>query len=206
MLTTEPNLFVLTAFFAEKSIFSSVLYVFFSYYRVGQAPLGGYRFRDLCDAWMMEGSSSDDNEQSCKQSLDGVYFALCGLGDSKFTTFFQNPTRINEAMLKVGAQRAGPIGKADASGMGNDSQQLVIERWMQGIWKHLAEVVAKEPLAEDKLREMQEQTVAICRKINPDFLPEPKKSSLLSPMLLLLAVLVALGAVAAYFYMNDVQS
>ena len=57
-----------------------------SSYGVGQAPLGSWRFRELCDAWtglQKEGKVS-------KSLLEGVHYALCGLGDSKYTTYFRS--------------------------------------------------------------------------------------------------------------------
>ena len=56
--------------------------------------MGGYRYRDLMDAWKERNASNE--------LLKGVQFALCGLGDSSYTTFFQNPTTIDEVMQQVG--------------------------------------------------------------------------------------------------------
>ena len=174
----------------ERAAWTRLVVIVVSSYGVGQAPLGAYRFRELCDAWA-EDKSND-------AILNGVYFAMCGLGDSKYTTFFQNPTKINETLLQVGAQRVGPLGQADASGTGDQAQLEVIDRWCKGIWPHLSKVVVKEPLSEERLNEMQEQTVALCRKINPDFLPPESKYSPEQLMSVGLAVLVALLAIAYY--------
>jgi len=175
----------------ERAAWTRLIVICVSSYGVGQAPLGGYRFRELCDAWA-------EDPEAHKGILDGLYFALCGLGDSKYTTFFQNPTKINETLLQVGAKRAGPLGKADASGTGDQAQTEVVEKWIQGIWPHLAQVVVKEPLSSERLNEMQQKTVELCRKINPDF-PEPKHSTetLIS---VALALLVAIIAVGYYIY------
>ena len=173
----------------ERCKWTRLMVIITSSYGVGQAPLGCYRFRDLSDAWMDE-----YNVQKHEKVLKGLYFAMCGLGDSKYPTFFQNPKTINDALNLVGAERVGPLGKADASGTGNDIQQKVIERWMDGIWPHLAKVVVKEPLPPERLEEMQRSTVKLCQKINPDFMPEEKpKFSLAIPILVLLL------AVAAYY-------
>ena len=181
-----------------------------SSYGVGQAPLGGYRFRELCDAWYETYSSTNDENKDDKNHkkdttiilpsasiLKGFSFCLCGLGDSKYTTFFRNPTRINEALQLVGATRAGPLGKCDASGTGDDEQQASIKRWMDGIWPHVAKVVAQPPLTEEQLASAQQATVDLCRQINPDFLPAPKKQYNL------IAVLLVLVAVIAAFYLQS---
>jgi len=172
----------------ERAAWTRLIVIVVSSYGVGQAPLGAYRFRELCDAWA---------ESKSKNILSGVHFALCGLGDSKYTTFFQNPTKINDTLLQVGAERVGPLGKADASGTGAEAQMEVIDKWIKEIWPHLAQVVVKEPLSNERLDEMQQQTVALCRKINPDFLPGPKFNTE-TIMSVGLAVLVALLAIAYY--------
>lgn len=160
-----------------------------SSYGVGQAPLGCYRFRELCDAWL------EQSEDKNVKVLDGLHYALCGLGDSKYTTFFRNPTTIDNALQRVGATRVGELGKADASGVGDNIQSKVIDRWIDGIWPHLAKVVAQEPLPSGRLEQMQKETVALCRKINPEFMPTETKG----PNVLLVAVLVALFAIIGYF-------
>lgn len=173
----------------ERAAWTRLVVIVVSSYGVGQAPLGAYRFRELCDAW---------SAAKAKNVLNGVHFALCGLGDSKYTTFFQNPTRINEALLQVGAQRVGPLGKADASGTG-DAQLDVIDEWIQGIWPYLASVVVKEPLSSQRLTEMQQETIEVCRIINPDFLPERKSDATLFFPLSMAAV-AAIVAAAYYYY------
>ena len=175
----------------ERAKWTRLIVIVVSSYGVGQAPLGGYRFRDLCDAWLEEEKS---------QKLDGVHFALCGLGDSKFTTFFRNPTKINDALHHVGAKRVGPLGKADASGKGADAQNLVIDRWVDEIWPFLASVAAKDPLSLEVLQQIQQHTVELCRKINPDFLPTPTSSQ---PTTLLVSLTVGLLAVVfGYYYLH----
>lgn len=192
VITVKPMHMQLDDFLElEKAAWTRLVVIVVSSYGVGQAPLGAYRFRELCDAWA---------ENKDRNILDGVYFAMCGLGDSKYTTFFQNPTKFNETMIQVGAKRVGPLGKADASGTGKDAQLEVIERWMDGIWPYLAEAVAKEPLPEERLEQMQNQTITLCRKINPDLFPETSMSS--QRMILLISVLVAILSAVAYVYVN----
>ena len=173
----------------ERAAWTRLVVIVVSSYGVGQAPLGAYRFRELCDAW---------SAAKAKNILNGVHFAMCGLGDSKYTTFFQNPTRINEALLQVGAQRVGPLCKADASGTG-DAQLDVIDEWIQGIWPYLASIVVKEPLSSQRLTEMQQETIEVCRIINPDFLPERKSDATLFFPLSMAAV-AAIVAAAYYYY------
>jgi sulfite reductase alpha subunit-like flavoprotein len=171
----------------ERAQWTRLIVIITSSYGVGQAPLGCYRFRELCDAWASEKNS---------KLLDGLQFALCGLGDSKFTTYFENPTKINESLHLVGAKRVGPLGKADASGRDEHAQNLVIERWIEGIWPFLAKVVAQEQIPANRLEEMQKVTVELCQKINPDFLPERELQQLpfLGPLI------VALLAIAMGYY------
>jgi MioC protein len=181
---------------APAAAWTRLVVIVVSSYGVGSAPLGGYRFRELCDAWAAAG----ETDKTVATILDGVHFALCGLGDSKYTTYFQNPTRIDEALRRVGAKRVGPLGQADASGTGSEAQQEVIERWTNGIWPHLAEVIVKVPLPRERLEEMQRTTVAYCRQINPDFSPEPKSNR--QVLLLVVSVAVALLSAAAFYYLQ----
>jgi sulfite reductase alpha subunit-like flavoprotein len=162
-----------------------------SSYGVGSAPLGAYRFRELCDAWSNLYGDKNDNPKI----LDGCQFAMCGLGDSKFPTFFENPTKMNESLMLVGAKRVGPLGKADASGTGKEVQANVIDRWMDGIWPELATVVAMKPLPEVQLKEMQNCTVELMKKINPDFMPE--KSSNTAFIIIIVSFLIGIVAVLA---------
>jgi sulfite reductase alpha subunit-like flavoprotein len=178
-VTVQPTHMQLDDFLEiDHAKWTRLVVIFVSSYGVGSAPLGAYRFRELCDAWI---------ETESETILEGVSFALCGLGDSKFTTFFENPTAMNKALEQVGAKRVGDLGKADASGTGDHAQNKVTERWTEAIWPHIAKVVASPPLADEQLQEMQRKTVELCRKINPDFMPEPKSNN---------SSLVAAGGVA----------
>jgi sulfite reductase alpha subunit-like flavoprotein len=172
----------------DRAKWTRLIVIVVSSYGVGQAPLGSYRFRELCEAWLNKYDKTDN-----PKILDGVHFAMCGLGDSKFATFFHNPTKINEGLMLVGAKRVGPLGKADASG--KEVQTEVINRWMDGIWSELATVVAKKPLSEEQLEEMQNVTVALMKQINPDFMPE--KSSNTAFFVTIVSLLVAIVAILA---------
>lgn len=183
----------------ERAAWTRLVVIVVSSYGVGSAPLGAYRFRELCDAW-----AAAEQDDDSKKLLDGVYFAMCGLGDSKYTTFFENPTAIDQTLRQVGATRVGPLGKADASGTGSEAQLEVIDRWMDGIWPHLAHVVSKEPLSTERLEEMQRKTVALCRKINPDFLPESRYNP--PSMMLLISIAVSIFAILAYFLLSQTEA
>ena len=172
----------------ERAAWTPHTVLFTSSYGVGQAPLGGVRFRELCDAWMKEREDS--------KYLHGLSFALCGLGDSKYTTYFQNPTRIDTALQRMGAVRLGPLGKCDASGTGEDEQIKVIARWMDGIWPYLAKAINAPPCDPSQLTAAQASTAALCRQINPDF--EQKKKSPYS----LLSIVLVVTAVLVNFYRN----
>jgi len=167
----------------EKAAWTRIIIIFVSSYGVGQAPLGCYRFRDLCEVWLKQNKENAGNNNNTDPALmlllQGVQFCLCGLGDSRYTTFFQNPKTIHEALLHVGANRIGPVGKADANTTTtttttttNESQADVIEQWKASIWQPLAEVVVSEPLVNsEQLKKMQLETIRLCIQINPDFEP-----------------------------------
>lgn len=169
-----------------------------SSYGVGQAPLGCYRFRDLCDYFLQQTTPSK-NDPTTRHLLDGVSYALCGLGDSKYTTFFKNPTIIDKALTSVGAKRIAILGKADASGKqhepltnavkrqqlddGTIPQSAVIQAWMEQLWPALATAIDKycqqkqDQQPEDvqkttfRFKHMQLETIRVCTNINPDYQP-----------------------------------
>lgn len=172
--------------------FTRYLVIFVSSYGHGGPPLGGYRFRDLCDHWLEdeeEASEATKNQDTASTSspsqpklLNGVQYALCGLGDSKYMTFFQNPTVTDRALTHMGAQRIGPIGKADAwAKAGKPSQETVIAEWIAGIWAPLEDAMnatKDDTTASMDWRHMQLETLRACQKINPDFVwPEEFQDS-----------------------------
>lgn len=181
----------------QKADWTRTMVIIVSSYGIGQAPLGSYRFRDLCDAW---------KERKTENVLNGVQFAMCGLGDSSYTTFFRNPTTIHEAMLQVGAQRVGPLGKADAKKTGNDSQANVIANWKNQVWEPLAQAISKPPLDKEKLQEMQDKTIELCCEINPDFEPPAGKGSANGLNLsLIVPVAVVLLAILAFAFKDTLM-
>ena len=182
--------------------------IFVSSYGVGQAPLGCYRFRDLCDAWLEDtDGGGGGGADSSSRPLEGISYAMCGLGDSKYTTFFKNPSTIDRALTAAGACRVGPLGRADASGeIGTDQEQArVIEDWIDGIWPHVAQVLASEwkPTSE-RMAEIQNSTIGTCKRINPEFLDddddenEGGKKTL--PTNVLVPLMVAAVAAIVYYY------
>lgn len=171
----------------EKCKWTQCMVIITSSYGVGQAPLGCYRFRELCDAWHQQ-YTDDPNKPKL---LEGLTYFLCGLGDSKYTTFFRNPTRIDEAMKMAGAKRVGPLGKADASG----EQLKAIDSWMDEVLPLIEKVAAEPALPQEQLQAMQDEAVALCRQINPDFLPDGDRHHEKfpwSPMVAVLAIVLYL--------------
>lgn len=149
----------------EQAKWPRLVVIITSSYGVGQAPLGCYKFRAMCD---------EIGKRKLSGMLDGVSYAMCGLGDSKYTTFFQNPSTINASLLAAGAWRAGLLGKADASGEGEDEQGKVIQRWVDGTWSKLARVLAEDPPEPEKLQNAQKKTLELCEEIFDDFAPAKK--------------------------------
>lgn len=203
-VTVVPHCMQLDDFLElERAAWTRLTVIFTSSYGVGQAPLGGYRFRELCDAWYNHQATTNDDKSSSSFSsstkvLDGFYFCLCGLGDSKYTTYFQNPTRIDQALRMVGAQRVGPLGQCDASGTGDDEQGRKITRWIENIWPHLAAVVVQAPLSTHQLQRAQKDTVELCRQINPDFIvsseTDHNKTNISMWMVLVVVIIAILAA------------
>lgn len=137
-----------------------------SSYGVGQAPMGAWKFREICDL-ILESSSSDGT------TLKGLKYALLGLGDSKYTTFFMNPTVISSGMDKAGAERVGRLGKADASGKGDKNQLKVIEEWSRDIIPELKRVAVElEAMSDEQWAMKGEEVVSaitsfhvLCRQV-----------------------------------------
>jgi sulfite reductase alpha subunit-like flavoprotein len=147
--------------------FTRYMVIFVSSYGHGGPPLGGYRFRDLCDYWLEQSVPVEANPPL----LSGLHYALCGLGDSKYPTFFQNPTVTDQALQKMGASRVGPLGQADAAA--SVSQETVMTEWMAGIWAPLEEAMAANDTAAVDWRRVQLETMRTCQKINPDWVWPP---------------------------------
>merc|ERR1712238_329721 len=74
-------------------------------------------------------------------------------------------TVINEALLSAGAVRLGDLGKADAKGKGENSQDVVIFQWIDSIWDPLKEALKKDlyvsNIAQEKLLKAQKDTLKV---------------------------------------------
>jgi sulfite reductase alpha subunit-like flavoprotein len=184
----------------EKGKWTRLVVIVTSSYGAGQAPIGCHRFREFCDALLLPGETNQSRDGSM---LASVSYALLGLGDSKYTTYFQNPTTIDTALKQVGATRVGDIGKADASGLGNDEQLKVIDRWIESIWPHLQKVLLQKQDPQS-LTTAHTQTTELCTEIIPDYQAEEKpknKDTFTTTMILPIAV--ALVASAYYYYLHN---
>jgi sulfite reductase alpha subunit-like flavoprotein len=164
----------------HHAAFTKCIVIFVSSYGVGQAPLGAYRFRELCDFWAQhqpqDEHSSSSSLSSSTKALQGLQYAICGLGDSTYTTKFVNPTRIDRGLTAAGAQRIGELAKADAHGTGEQSQDATIAQWMQEIWLPLAHQLTKDVDPElVNTQKMQEATIPLLIQLDPDYKP-PKES------------------------------
>lgn len=148
--------------------FTKVIVIFVSSYGVGQAPLGAYRFREVCDAF-------SDDADTYKDALKGLKYAICGLGDSSYPTKFKNPTCIDEGLTAAGATRIGEMAQADADGIREKGQDRTIRRWVDEIWIPLA----KEICSDDKVdtKAMQANTIPLLMKLDPDYTPPKEVSS-----------------------------
>lgn len=143
----------------ERAPWTRVVVIVTSSYGVGGAPLGGYRFRALCDHVL-------DHPDECANLLKGVSYALLGLGDSGYTTFFENPTTFDRALRAAGAVRFGALGKADAAGEGEAEQSRVVQRWKDSLWEPLREVARSgAPLAAGRAAEMRTATTTLTDRL-----------------------------------------
>ena len=162
----------------EHAQWTRLVIIVCSSYGVGEAPIGARKFREMCDTILERyGYDGNDNNVATKDNnnsrgnkilLSGVKYALLGLGDSRYTTFFRNPTTIDNALSTAGATRVGVLGKADASGKGEMEQSKVIERWINSIWADLQKVIDEPitPEEEKKLKKAHEQTWKMCLELS----------------------------------------
>ena len=192
----------------EHAKWTRLVVIVCSSYGVGQAPLGARKFRDVCDAILEKEDDNDNNNRKSNKFLEGVTFALLGLGDSHYTTFFQNPSTIHKALTTAGAVRVGELGKADASGTGIDEQSKVIDRWIAAIWDDLNKVVSvstttttKSPQEEEVLGVATAETWKICMELFPEWKP---KSGLVGLVTSVLGVFVGgvVFAVGVNYYLD----
>lgn len=208
-------------------IMSPLFVIITSSYGVGQAPLGCLKFREVCDYIL-----SNDNNSTTTSTEDlwkGCHYAMLGLGDSKYTTFFLNPTALDGALSKAGAVRVGTLGKADASGekVNGITQAKVIEDWCVNIIDDLKLVLKEREMKfsnnssvgdddddgnseEEKekkcLREMKEKTMKICSEIFEDWEDASEENNTqkkASWNLVLIGLIPVLIAIFVAFFMQQ---
>lgn len=166
----------------EHGKWTRLVIIVCSSYGVGQAPIGARKFREFCDDLLDRKKRGEEwgvnkggsGASTATSMLGGISFALLGLGDSHYTTYFRNPTVIHDALTAYGATLIGEIGKADASGTGNLEQSKVIERWIEGIWETLDGALEMEMPDMDFLDKAREGTWEVCLDIFPDWKPARK--------------------------------
>lgn len=145
----------------QRAPWVPLIVIICSSYGVGQAPIGAWKFREMCD--LINSTKSET------KAFAGVTYAMMGLGDSKYTTFFNNPKAIDSAMTKAGALRVGELCKADAS----KDQQTIIEKWSRSILDELKQEIQKIEsysddewkLVKDNMRTVRANTHDLCRQI-----------------------------------------
>jgi sulfite reductase alpha subunit-like flavoprotein len=157
-----------------------VLVIFVSSYGVGQAPIGAHLFRTVCERFV---------ELQDSTLLHGLSYAICGLGDSTYTTYLKNPTTIDSGLQAAGAQRIGALGQADAHQRGEQAQDKVIQTWMETIWSPLMEAIALANMVSSSTTTtsitttptstppvvdygaMQRRMIELLREVDPDYKP-----------------------------------
>ena len=111
--------------------------IFVSSFGEGGPPSGAKEFRQQCEDWFY---MFPVDQPYFDKPLDGVQFALCGLGDSTFEdTHLRNPQKICKGLLAGGATLiGGEMGTADAAA-GKEEQQQAIKDWTDAIVPKLLE-------------------------------------------------------------------
>ena len=181
----------------KHAAFTKVIVIFVSSYGVGQAPLGSYRFREVAEELLKKGNSDDGS----KAPLQGLKYAICGLGDSNYTTYLKNPTTINAGLEAAGATRIGEMGKGDASVLGENAQGKVVARWSHEILKPLAKEIASSETPD--LKSMQEHVIKLLVKLDPDYEPPASTQIRRSSSSLAMAAAAGVAAVATTMaYLN----
>ena len=128
-----------------------------------------------------------------------IQYAICGLGDSKYTTYMNNPTVIDTTFRDyLHATPLCPMGRADASSSSSQSksnhetqpkveQADVIAEWVKQLWDPLSTVVyTTKPdhpttttatttttitIEQQQLQHVQQQLIQLCQEIIPDYHP-----------------------------------
>ena len=126
--------------FLKDPVWAPWVVIFVSSFGSGGGPRNGRQFRRKCDAWKQAHQDNPD----LPKPLEGMHFAICGLGDSSYKTYMENPIVVTETLELLGAELVGNRGKADSAD-GEASQQKTIDEWMESMWEPLREVLSKEP-------------------------------------------------------------
>lgn len=85
------------------------------------------------------------------QLLANLSFTVLGLGDTNYENFCATGKRVDRALSKLGAQRFYDRGDAD-DGVG---LELVVEPWIEGLWKALKDMVEKEQCHDEDVLESE---------------------------------------------------
>jgi len=184
----------------HHAAFSKILVIFVSSYGVGQAPIGAYKFRSFADELLSLVKTNEGGDYA--SLLKGLRYAICGLGDSAYTTYLVNPTTIDKGLTAVGATRIGEMGEADANAKNirDDAQDKVIARWKEQLYIPLATALSIPDDTAKNVKEMQADTIKILVKLDPDYIP-PKEYLKVMPTrgipiyFLILGLIVALVAI-----------
>lgn len=178
-VTVEPTCIQLDDFLDYRhAAYTKNIVIFVSSYGVGQAPIGSYKFRSFADELLSLVDGGGDNNNNYATLLKGLRYAICGLGDSNYTTYLVNPTTIDKGLTAVGAKRIGEMGKGDANAkkLGNDAQDQVIARWKEELYIPLAKALSTSTSTDavKDVKEMQADTIPILMKLDKDYTP-PKE-------------------------------
>jgi flavodoxin len=103
-----------------------------------------------------------DGETNSSSSLllQGIQFALCGLGDSKYATYMKNPNTIYQALTAQGATLIPGTTQGMANAQpGREAQQNIITEWMEQLWQPLYHALcASSSVTEERLQAMNDAT------------------------------------------------
>jgi hypothetical protein len=124
-----------------------------------------------------------------------VHYAICGLGDSKYTTYMNNPTVIDTTLRDyLQATPLCPLGYADASSSSlstttsNNStekpkeQADIIAEWVEQLWLPLSTAIynnndskttddRNHDPTKNALQQLEQQLIQLCQEIIPDYHP-----------------------------------
>lgn len=95
--------------------------------------------RKLCQYWI----DNKDNPKNIKQ-MKGIYFSMCGYGDSYYKTYMNNPNMIVSGLQSVGATLFGKQGIINSSMDYNDDQiEEQFMEWTNAFWDPLDQMIDK---------------------------------------------------------------